>query len=91
MGKPPHVYTAPSTLALNQWALTGDWRIGGQDAVLAQPDGGITYRSHARDLYSVLGPGPDGKSVRFQVLIDGHAPGVITSIDPIHIPTERNA
>lgn len=29
-----HAYTAPSTLALNQWALTGDWRVGGQDAVL---------------------------------------------------------
>lgn len=39
-----HAYTAPATLAFNQWALTGDWRVGGQDAVLTQPDGGITYR-----------------------------------------------
>jgi hypothetical protein len=68
-----HAYTAPATLALNQWALTGDWRVGGQDAVLTQPDGGITYRFHARVLHLVLGPGPDGKPVRFQVLVDGHA------------------
>jgi thiol-disulfide isomerase/thioredoxin len=66
-------YTAPTAFALNQWALTGDWRVFGQDAVLAQPDGGITYRFHARDLHLILGPGTDGKPVRFQVMIDGHS------------------
>jgi thiol-disulfide isomerase/thioredoxin len=74
-------YTAPTAFALNQWALTGDWRVGGQDAVLAQPDGGITYRFHARDLHLVLGPGTDGKPVRFQVLIDGHSPGDNHGVD----------
>jgi thiol-disulfide isomerase/thioredoxin len=76
-----HSYTAPSSLTLNQWALTGDWRVGGQDAILAQPNGGITYRFHARDLHLVLGPGPDGKPVRFQVLIDGHTPGSNHGVD----------
>jgi hypothetical protein len=76
-----HSYTAPSTLALNHWALTGDWRVGGQDAVLAQPNGGITYRFHARDLHLVLGPRLDGKPVRFQVLIDGRAPGNDHGVD----------
>lgn len=76
-----HAYTAPATLALNQWALTGDWRVGQQDAVLAQPDGGIIYRFHARDLHLVLGPSGDGKSVRFQVTIDGHAPGKDHGVD----------
>ncbi len=76
-----HAYTSPSTLARNQWALTGDWRVGEQDAVLAQPGGGITYRFHARDLYLVLGPVPDGKPAKFQVLIDGHAPGPDHGVD----------
>lgn len=76
-----HAYTAPSSLALNQWALAGDWRVGGEDAVLAQPNGSITYRFHARDLHLVLGPTPDGKPVRFQVLIDGHAPGKDHGVD----------
>ncbi|WP_158929406.1 cytochrome c biogenesis protein DipZ [Acidisphaera sp. S103] len=76
-----HPYTAPATLALNRWALTGDWRVGGQDAVLTQPDGGITYRFHARDLHLVLGPAPDGKPVKFQVLVDGHAPGDNHGVD----------
>ena len=31
-----HHYKAPATLALNQWALTGDW-VGGQDAVSRNP------------------------------------------------------
>jgi cytochrome c biogenesis protein CcdA/thiol-disulfide isomerase/thioredoxin len=76
-----HHYTAPATLALNRWALTGDWRVGGQDAVLAQPSGGIIYRFHARDLHLVLAPAPDGKPVKFQVLIDGHAPGADHGVD----------
>ena len=76
-----HAYAAPATLALNQWALTGEWRVGGQDAVLAQPGGGIAYRFHARDLHLVLGPAPDGKPVKFQVMIDGRPPGADHGVD----------
>ena len=76
-----HSYTAPSSLTLNQWALTGEWRIGGHNAILVQPNGSITYRFHARDLHLVLGPGPDGKPVRFQVLLDGHKPGNDHGVD----------
>jgi cytochrome c biogenesis protein CcdA/thiol-disulfide isomerase/thioredoxin len=76
-----HAYSAPATLMLNQWALTGDWRVGQQDAVLEQPNGGITYRFHARDLHLVLGPSTDGKPVKFQVTIDGHAPGKDHGVD----------
>jgi cytochrome c biogenesis protein CcdA/thiol-disulfide isomerase/thioredoxin len=74
-------YKAPSKLALNQWALSGAWRVGGQDAVLTQPDGGITYRFRARDLHLVLGPATDGKPIKFHVLIDGHAPGPDHGVD----------
>ena len=34
-----------------------------------------SYRFHARDVHLVLGPGPDGKPVRFRVTIDGLQPG----------------
>jgi hypothetical protein len=74
-------YKAPSKLALNQWALSGAWRVGGQDAVLTQPDGGIMYRFRARDLHLVLGPATDGKPIKFHVLIDGHAPGPDHGVD----------
>jgi cytochrome c biogenesis protein CcdA/thiol-disulfide isomerase/thioredoxin len=60
---------------LNDWGLTGDWTVGGEQATLNAKDGGITYRFHARDLHLVLGPGADGKPVRFKVTIDGAAPG----------------
>jgi hypothetical protein len=49
---------------------TGVWRVGRQDAVLAQPNRGIIYRFHARDLHLVLGPAPDGIPVKFEVLIE---------------------
>ena len=77
----PHDYTAPAALALNQWALAGSWRVGAEDAVLDQPGGAIIFRFHARDLNLVLGPAQDGQPVRFQVLIDGHAPGSDHGVD----------
>ncbi|MBB3541260.1 MULTISPECIES: cytochrome c biogenesis protein DipZ [unclassified Rhizobium] len=60
---------------LNEWGLTGKWTVGGEQASLDQAGGGITYRFSARDLHLVLGPGADGKKVRFQVKVDGAAPG----------------
>jgi cytochrome c biogenesis protein CcdA/thiol-disulfide isomerase/thioredoxin len=69
-----HVYAA-ATPRLNEWALSGDWTIGKEEAMLNEPGGGIVYRFHARDLHLVLGPGPDGKPVRFGVTVDGAAPG----------------
>lgn len=60
---------------LNEWGLSGTWTVGAERAVLDQPDGSIVYRFSARDLHLVLGPGATGKPVRFQVTIDGKAPG----------------
>ncbi|MGO4329782.1 cytochrome c biogenesis protein DipZ [Cupriavidus sp. 2TAF22] len=68
-------YAAPATPALNDWALAGNWKVGAEHATLESKDGRIVYRFHARDLHLVLGPGKDGKPVRFRVSIDGAAPG----------------
>jgi len=68
-------YPAAGALALNNWTLEGPWNVGGQQATLDQAGGRIVYRFHARDLHLVLGPGADGKPVRFKVTIDGQAPG----------------
>lgn len=76
-----HVYRLAPQLQLNQWGLTGNWTIGDQRAVLDAPGGTINYRFHARDLHLVLGPGPDGKPVRFRILIDGKAPGADHGVD----------
>jgi hypothetical protein len=68
-------YSAPSQLALNDWSLDGQWNVGSERATASAPASRIVYRFHARDLHLVLGPGADGKPVRFKVLIDGKAPG----------------
>jgi thiol-disulfide isomerase/thioredoxin len=68
------VYAAPTQMKLNQWALSGDWTIGQQAAVLNKANGRIAYRFHARDLHLVMGPPARGSSVRFRVLIDGQPP-----------------
>jgi cytochrome c biogenesis protein CcdA/thiol-disulfide isomerase/thioredoxin len=70
-----HEYSTPSSLQKNQWALGGDWTVENEKAVLDGQTGRIVFRFHARDLHLVLGPGADGKPVRFKVSIDGAAPG----------------
>ena len=67
-------YSPPSQLALNDWSLGGQWTVGPEHAVSSASASRIVYRFHARDLHLVLGPGADGKPVRFKVLIDGKPP-----------------
>jgi cytochrome c biogenesis protein CcdA/thiol-disulfide isomerase/thioredoxin len=71
----PHSYQLPVSLALNQWALAGSWAVDPEKAVLTAAPGKIEFRFFARDLHLVLGPGADGKRVRFRVQLDGAAPG----------------
>jgi cytochrome c biogenesis protein CcdA/thiol-disulfide isomerase/thioredoxin len=71
----PHAYAVPASLDLNQWALAGTWTVDPEKALLASAPGRIVYRFYARDLHLVLGPGMDGKPVRFRVQLDGVAPG----------------
>jgi thiol-disulfide isomerase/thioredoxin len=77
----PRVYMLPARWRLNDWALSGDWTVKNQAAVLNRPDGVIAYRFHARDLNLVMGPPAPGTSVRFRVLIDGQPPGAAHGID----------
>lgn len=74
-------YTLPKRLSLNEWALGGQWNVGGEAAVPAAPNARIAYRFHARDLHLVLGPAADGKPVRFRVTVDGAAPGASHGAD----------
>jgi thiol-disulfide isomerase/thioredoxin len=60
---------------LNEWSLTGNWTVGAESVSLNQAGGSIVYRFNARDLHLVLGLRAGGAAVRFQVKIDGHAPG----------------
>jgi hypothetical protein len=68
-------------LALNHWALAGDWTVQAQAALLHQAGGRIAYRFWARDLHLVMGPAAPGTSVRFHMLLDGQAPGAAHGTD----------
>ncbi|MDR3436206.1 hypothetical protein [Telmatospirillum sp.] len=70
-----------AALKLNTWGLSGNWTVGAEKAILNQPDGRITYRFSARDLHLVLGPGADGKPVRFQAVVDAKVPGPDHGVD----------
>ncbi|PCM50124.1 cytochrome C biogenesis protein [Pseudomonas fluorescens] len=74
-------YNPPANLTLNDWSLGGQWAVGAERATASAPASRIVYRFHARDLHLVLGPGTDGKPVRFKVSIDGQAPGAAHGVD----------
>jgi len=74
-------YTAPRSLRLNQWALSGDWTVSAGAIALDKAAGRIAYRFHARDLHLVMGPSSRGSSVRFRVLLDGRPVGIARGTD----------
>jgi cytochrome c biogenesis protein CcdA/thiol-disulfide isomerase/thioredoxin len=76
-----HLYSAPAALKLNQWALSGSWNVDPEKAVLGASGGKIEFRFYARDLHLVLGPGSNGKPVRFRVTLDGAAPAASHGAD----------
>ena len=76
----PRVYTAPTRLRLNHWALSGNWTMGKQATALNKANGRIAYRFHARDLHIVMGA-PKEKPVQFRVLVDGQPPNTSHGLD----------
>jgi len=74
-------YSLPATLSLNEWGLGGSWNVGAESGVLQAAPGKIVFRFHSRDLHMVLGPTKDGKPVRFNVKLDGAAPGGSSGVD----------
>ena len=71
----PHAYAAPHAPQLNQWGLSGSWRVEAERAVATSARAGIVFRFRARDLHLVLGPPDAAHAIRFRVTVDGHAPG----------------
>ncbi len=75
------VYSLPPELRPNQWALSGDWQVGGVPAQLNEAGGSISYRFHARDLHLVMGPPGHYGAVRFRVTLNGDPAGLAHGID----------
>jgi thiol-disulfide isomerase/thioredoxin len=71
---------SPDELSVNDWALSGEWKIGQENVVLDQAGGSIAFRFHARDAHLVLSPGADGP-IPFRMLLDGKAPGPSHGVD----------
>ena len=65
------VYQVPDRLALNEWALSGEWTIGPESAVSRAPNARIAFRFHARDVHLVMGPADPGSAIGFRVFVDG--------------------
>jgi hypothetical protein len=68
-------YDAPTSLRLNEWALSGEWTVEAEAAALNAPSGLIAFRFQARDVHLVVGLGTADAPVRFRVFLDGQPPG----------------
>jgi thiol-disulfide isomerase/thioredoxin len=66
---------SPAQLALNHWALSGDWAVEEESALLTATAGTVTFHFHARDLNLVLAPPTPNAPVRFTMHLDGQPPG----------------
>jgi hypothetical protein len=72
--------SAADSLRLNQWALTGDWKVEAGAAVSIAAGDTLAYRFHARDVNLVLRARDEG-AVPFQVRVDGEPPGAAHGLD----------
>jgi thiol-disulfide isomerase/thioredoxin len=77
----PRTYDVPDPLALNTWALSGDWTITRGASVLNGSEGRLAFRFGARDVHLVMGPATRAASVPFRVLLDGEPPGAAHGLD----------
>ena len=75
------IYSPPTTLRLNHWALSGSWNVNAESAVSQVSSGRILFRFHSHDLHLVMAPTNDGKPVRFRMTLDGATPGVDCGTD----------
>jgi len=66
---------SPAQLMLNHWALSGNWAVEDELALLGSAGGSITFRFHARDLNLVVARRATGAPVGFTVRLDGQPPG----------------
>ena len=69
-------------LALNEWALAGDWSVGEEAAVLDTAGGSLAYRFEGRDLNLVLAPPVPGARVGFAVRSTAGRPATRTESTP---------
>ncbi|MBS1664350.1 MAG: thioredoxin family protein [Bacteroidetes bacterium] len=77
----PRLYSYPSRLQLNDWALSGNWTLGKEGNVSNESNGKLRYRFHARDVNLIMGLAKPGTGIRFRVLIDGMPPGDAHGVD----------
>jgi thiol-disulfide isomerase/thioredoxin len=62
-------YTFPNNLPLNNWALSGAWKIGAENITSEKPDAALRLNFAAKKVFLVLGAG--GKPVHLRVMLNG--------------------
>jgi cytochrome c biogenesis protein CcdA/thiol-disulfide isomerase/thioredoxin len=69
-GRHDYGSSVAASLALNDFAYSGTWNVGGQPAEAVSPDAGIDLDFEAKDVYLVLSS-PGERPLPVQVMLDG--------------------
>lgn len=64
------LYTFPSSLSLDHWALQGEWTINAESILSHAQGAAIKIHFHAEQVYAVIG-NTTGKSIQIKVLLNG--------------------
>jgi hypothetical protein len=73
-------FSSAARPGLDQWALSGEWKIGEENVALEEAGGSIAFRFHARDAHLVLSRGARDP-IPFRVRLDGEPPGPSAGVD----------
>ncbi len=65
------VYTYPTDIPLNQWALKGKWTSGSQHITANEPNASLKYHFYAKQVYLVMAPGNAKTPQKVKVLFNG--------------------
>ncbi|MDE1901370.1 MAG: cytochrome c biogenesis protein DipZ [Alphaproteobacteria bacterium] len=63
-------YAMPASLPVNNWALSGSWKVEGQKITATQAHAALRLHFHARHVFLVMGT-DGGKPVRASIMLDG--------------------
>jgi len=82
-------YSFPDALLLNQWALSGDWKVGGENIAVAKAGAALRLNFISRKVFLVLGT-ENGKPVHVRVLLNGK-PASSADVKSGDLTVEREA
>ena len=67
----PSIYTAPPSLAVNQWALSGSWQVFSDHVLSTENNASVTLHFQAKNVFMVMGT-RTGQPIKIQIQLNNN-------------------